>query len=224
MTITLSARDKGPEKLMLRAGLDEVGWGALAGDLVSVVVVMREEDLHLLPSGVSDSKRVSARMRESLFTQLCATVYDKGMGVVHPWEIDKLGPKRALQESYKRALEELRCTPDLLIVDGTEEMNKVWCWTGKQLCEPKADFNHKEVSVASMIAKVYRDFGMVQAHHEVVKKYGISYGWDDNKGYGGSKHLDAIQKHGLMFGPDEDRYFHRKSYCKKLAVTCQVRQ
>jgi ribonuclease HII len=200
---------------LLRAGLDEVGWGSLAGDLVSVVVVVREQDIGLLPKGVNDSKRTSTKTRDALYFQLCDTVFDKGLGVVHPWEIDELGPSRALQESYTRALAELRYTPDVLIVDGSADFNKVQSFKGKQIVEPKADYNHQEVSIASMIGKVFRDRGMVQIAKEVKDKFGLDYGWAENKGYGGAFHTQQILKHGLMIGPDKEKYYHRKSYCKK---------
>src|SRR5512140_335069 len=79
------------EKLI--AGLDEVGWGSAAGPLVSVVAVLKESDMALIPKGVTDSKRLTWMKREAFFLQLCAAVTDVGLGSVEPWEIDKMGPK-----------------------------------------------------------------------------------------------------------------------------------
>jgi ribonuclease HII len=201
---------------LLTGGLDEVGWGSLAGPIVSVVAVMTKKDLLLLPKGVTDSKKLSPLRRESFFLQLCAAVTDVGLGAVEPWEIDKMGPKFALQESYNRALAELHHAPDLLIVDGSEWTNRVKGWAGKQEVVPKADFKFKEVSIASIIAKVVRDRVMVERAARLKKLGFPDYNWAENKGYGTPDHFAAIQNHGLLFGPEHDGYQHRKSYCKNL--------
>lgn len=199
----------------MRGFYDEVGWGSGAGPIVSVVAVLRNGDEALLPKGVTDSKRLSALQRETFFPTLCALVADIGIGSVEPWEIDSMGPKFALQETYTRALMELHLKPDLLIVDGTEWTNRVKYWGGKQLVIPKADFIHKEVSIASIVAKVIRDRAMVE-RAAARRKLGFpDYNWAENKGYLTSDHMAAIQQHGLLFGPDP-HYQHRRSYCKNL--------
>jgi ribonuclease HII len=202
-----------PEEELV-AGLDEVGWGAGAGPIVSVVVVTRAKDLMFLPKGVTDSKKLSEIRRRSLLLPLLEAAYDKGLGAVEAWEIDKLGPKWALQESYKRALGELHCVPDMLIVDGTEWGNRVNSWAGKQIIEPKADLNHVQVSMASIIAKVMRDQAMVEKAALMRKLGRPDYDWAVNKGYLTKTHTDAIEKHGLLMGPTI--YEHRRSYCSKF--------
>jgi ribonuclease HII len=195
--------------MLLTGGLDEVGWGALAGPIVSVVTVFRREDLLRLPSGVTDSKAISAIKRASLYIPLCNAVYDVGVGHAWAWEIDELTPGKALQLSYQRAIEDLRVVPHQLYVDGK---NEVRSWKGKQICEPKADFKYAEVSAASIIAKHFRDTMM----KDLSKRWPM-YGWDGNSGYGTPDHLAAIERHGLLMSPvDKADYQHRKSYCKKL--------
>lgn len=197
---------------MLTAGLDEVGWGSPAGPLVSVVAVVQESDLAFLPKGVTDSKKLTDKKREMFFEQICAAVTDVGLGSMEPWEIDKIGPYCALQESYKRALSELRVTPDVLIVDGK---NRVQAFKGQQIIEPKADLNHKSVSIASIIAKVVRDWVMNERAARF-RKLGLDYAWEQNKGYLTKSHMAGIEKHGLLFGPDQELYQHRRSYCSDL--------
>jgi ribonuclease HII len=199
----------------LIGGLDEVGWGSPAGPIVSVVVVMTEKDKLFLPKGVTDSKKLSEKRRDAFYLQLCAAATDVGMGCVEPWEIDSMGPKFALQESYTRALAELRHKPDLLITDGTDWTNKVRSWGGPQKVEPKADLNYVEVSAASIIAKVWRDLLMTLRDAELRKK-GLDYNWRKNKGYLTPDHIQAIEKHGLLFGPEPEFYQHRRSYCANL--------
>jgi ribonuclease HII len=201
---------------MLVAGLDEVGWGAAAGPLVSVVVVMKDADYLLIPKGVTDSKKLTALRREAFFNQLYAAVTDKGIGAVFPDEIDRMSPKWALQESYKRALGELKCVPDKLIVDGTEWTNMVKSWKGPQVVVPKADLHHVEVSVASILAKVIRDRVMADLARKFKKNGWPDYGWEKNSGYLTPSHIQAIHKYGLLYGPDPELYQHRRTYTSDL--------
>ena len=191
---------------MLVAGLDEVGYGAFAGPYISVVAVFREEDLQNLSSHVRDSKQLTFVMRQSLYLGLCKAAFDVGVGYASPYEIDNQGATDALQLSYTRACQDLRSTPDVLYVDGN---NRVRAWVGKQVIEPKADAKYKQVSAASIIAKVIRDCIMTDEH----KKY-PQYNFIGNKGYGTPDHIAAIEKHGFLF--DGDHYIHRRRYCNKL--------
>jgi ribonuclease HII len=64
----------------------------------------------------------------------------------------------------------------------------------------KADLSIKEVSAASILAKVSRDRFIV----EKAKEYPL-YGFEDHKGYGTKDHIAAIKKYGLCD-------LHRKSF------------
>lgn len=194
---------------MLVGGLDEVGWGAICGPIISVVACFRREDLALLPAGVKDSKQVTKKAKDSLYLPLCAAAHDVGIGHAWPWEIDTLGPYNALQLSYTRALGELRRPPDLLIVDGS---NRIRSFKGEQRVEKKADVNHIQVSAASIIAKVFRDRAMVK-----LSRLHPHYRWEENKGYESQAHGEAIRRHGLLISSEHhpDRYVHRKAFCSK---------
>jgi ribonuclease HII len=193
-------------------GLDEVGWGALAGPIISVVAVFRDEDVDHLPTTIKDSKRTSEKQREMMYLEICRLSLDIGIGHAFPWEIDELGPMNALQLSYTRALEELKHKPDWLIVDGTVHTNKVRSWKGPQYCEPKADLNQRPVSAASMVAKVFRDRLMCQE----AKRF-PQYNWERNKGYGSRDHQEAIRKYGLIINEKRrEFYMHRKCYCQRF--------
>lgn len=92
----------------LIGGLDEVGWGSLAGPIVSVVTVFRAEDLNRMPKGVKDSKQCSELQRAGLYGPIHQLAWAIGIGHAWPWEIDQYGPFPSLQLSYRRALEEVR--------------------------------------------------------------------------------------------------------------------
>jgi ribonuclease HII len=196
---------------LVTGGLDEVGWGALAGPIISAVAVFRPQDLKLLPSGVRDSKKCSEKLRTMLFDPIIQACFDIGLGHAWPWEIDSYGPFQALQLSYSRAIEELHPArrPNLLIVDGK---NKVYGYQGEQKVEPKADVRYQEVSAASIVAKVFRDRIMV----DYAKKF-PGYCWEVNKGYGTPDHLAAIREKGLLVDlSDRSLYLHRQRFCQKL--------
>jgi ribonuclease HII len=203
-----------PSDYELVAGLDEVGWGAGAGPIVSVMVVMRTSELKSLPKGIGDSKKLSSIKRKSILKQLCDTVAEFGVGVAEPQEIDKMSPKWALQETYTRALNELKLKPEVLFVDGNEWMNKVQAFKGPQFVIPKADSTIVQVSIASIIAKEIRD-SIMEDRAVIMKKAGLSdYNWASNKGYLTADHTAEIKKHGLLLGPTH--YEHRRSYCSKF--------
>lgn len=191
-------------------GLDEVGYGALAGPFISVVTLFRDKDLKFLPSGVTDSKKLSHTKLETLYDPICAAAYDIGLGHAWPWEIDQLGPKAALQLCYQRSLEDLAVAkPTTLFVDGD---TGVAGWGGKQIIEPKADLKYLWVSAASIVAKVWRDRLMTQLARKFPK-----YEWNVNKGYGTHDHEQAILKHGLLISPTNPaEYIHRRRFCRKF--------
>lgn len=196
-------------EIEIQGGIDEVGYGALAGPFISVVAVFRPKDFTFLPSGITDSKKLTHDKLEALYEPICAAASDIGIGYALPSEIDLLGVSDALQLCYKRALEEITTKPTVLLVDG---VNEVKAWAGRQVVEPKADLNHKAVSAASIVAKVWRDRLMV----ELSKKF-PNYGWESNKGYGSKEHSDAIKKYGLVIpGSNQNEYQHRKIYCKRF--------
>lgn len=203
---------------MVIGGLDEVGWGALAGPVISVVAVFRDIDLTLLPPGVTDSKKLDKPKREALFEPLIAAAYDVGIGHAWPWEVDSLSPAEALHLSYRRAWEEIHPTrrPELLIVDGS---NRVRGLTVKQQVEPKADFKYQQVSAASIIAKVFRDRIMDSYASQRRAKGLPDYDWGSNSGYGSAAHMEAIKKFGLLINENNyDEYIHRRRYCKRFLI------
>lgn len=192
----------------LIGGLDEVGFGAWAGPIISVVAVFDADALRKLPAGVTDSKKTTEKQRSMLYLPIIDAAIDVGIGHVWPYEIDSVGVSDALQVCYARALHDLMSQPPTLIVDGNKS---VWRYGGKQIVEPKADLNHPQVSAASMIAKHFRDRIMI----DYAKLFPV-YGWEKNKGYGSHDHEEAIRKHGIL--TTEPHYLHRQLYCRKVLL------
>ena len=175
-------------------GIDEVGRGPLAGPLVVGAVILPEEKPEWVFS-LRDSKKLSMKKREELSAIILAEVPAYGFGWVFPEELDSVGISEALRLATRRAVEEVQKRKVAflqIVIDG-----KVNFLSGTSLAQfvstaVKADDLIKEVSAASIIAKVARDNYM----KEVAGKF-PGYGFEKNVGYGTAMHLRAIQENGI---------------------------
>lgn len=196
-------------------GIDEVGRGPLAGPLVVGAVILPEEKNGMeWFSELKDSKKISAKKREKLNDTILAEA-KVGLGWVSSDEIDNVGISEALRLATKRAVksvQRLHVAFSQIVIDG-----KVNFLAGTPLEEyvsvlVKADDLIKEVSAASIVAKVARDNYM----HELAVKF-PEYGFDKHVGYGTRAHIEAINKYGVCSE-------HRLSFepCKSLTGFCNA--
>jgi ribonuclease HII len=176
-------------------GVDEVGRGSPAGPMYVGLVIV-DAGTGPPPTGVRDSKLLTARAREELVPRIRAWAPECSIGMASPAEIDVLGITGALRLAGARALAVLSVSPDQLIVDGNYDwITPVHEDGGARrpavTTKIKADLTCTSVAAASILAKVARDavmVGLAEAFPE--------YGWAVNKGYGTTDHLDAIRRHG----------------------------
>ncbi len=174
------------------AGIDEVGRGPLAGPVVACAAIIKlkvkSEKLKVF-DGIRDSKQLSERQREKFYEILTNNnQIDYGIGIVSEKIIDKINILNASLLAMKKAAENLEIKPDFLLIDGR--------WTLKnypisQIAIPNGDKNVFSISVASIIAKVYRDRMLINFQ----KKY-PEYGFEKHKGYGTKLHMKALKKYG----------------------------
>ncbi|HXV14092.1 MAG TPA: ribonuclease HII [Candidatus Krumholzibacteria bacterium] len=181
------------------AGVDEAGRGALAGPVVAAAVVLRE-DCNLIR--IYDCKAVAEADRESLFLDIVASAVSVGIAFSHPAVIDRDNILRATLASMHRAVEALRLTPDIVLIDGREGIQ----WPGRVVPVIKGDAKSLCVAAASIVAKVARDRFMRRLHRAFP-----SYHFDQNKGYGTRDHLAAIAAFGAAA-------VHRRSFLGKVVA------
>ena len=182
-------------------GIDEVGRGPLAGPLVVGAVILPASRPDWV-ADLRDSKKLSVKKREEL-SELILAECSCGLGWVSASEIDEIGISKALSLACSRAVKSVQKlhTPfSEIVIDGKVNFLKGTALENFVSTMPKADDLVKEVSAASIIAKVARDHYM----YELDSKY-PGYGFSSHVGYGTAKHMVAISELGIS--PE-----HRKSF------------
>ena len=178
-------------------GIDEVGRGPLAGPVVAGAVILPKAcDILYL----NDSKKLSEKMRETLYDEIMEKAVATGIGIIGPQRIDEINILQATYEAMRMAIGNLKVRPDLLLNDAVTipEVNI------RQVPIIKGDAKSASIAAASIIAKVTRDRLMVQ-YEEVLPGYGFA----SNKGYGSALHIQAIQEMGAT-------PIHRQSFIKNF--------
>jgi len=167
------------------AGVDEAGRGPLAGPVYAAAVILPRDGI---PSGINDSKRLSARQREQLDPLIRACALAVHVASVGVEEIDRVNILQASLKAMRTAIAGLgHPPPDHVLVDGN-------ITPGSGLPETAiVDGDSKSVSIAaaSILAKVARDRFM----EEMDTRY-PGYGFARNKGYGTREHLEALARLG----------------------------
>jgi ribonuclease HII len=102
----------------LLAAIDEVGRGALAGP-VTVGIVVVHAGTRTAPTGLRDSKLLTAAAREALVPRLRRWAVAWAVGHAEPGEIDAFGILAALRLAGTRALRRLPALPDAVLLDGS---------------------------------------------------------------------------------------------------------
>lgn len=143
---------------------------------------------------LTDSKKLSAKKRSELNEYILQEALAAGLGWVPASEIDKYGLSNALRLATNRAVKQVlqkQIPFDEIIIDGTVNFLCNTPLEDKVTTMKKADFLIKEVSAASIIAKVARDNYMI----ELASKY-PEYGFEKHVGYGTAAHMQALVKYG----------------------------
>lgn len=199
-------------------GIDEVGRGPWAGPLVVGACVLNsrfdekenEIETETWQDELNDSKKLTAKKREKLAPTIKEKAKATGLGWVSAKELDEIGLAEALKLATHRAVFELikkstgvkldentlknlpeKLPFDEIIIDGTSNFLKDTDLENLVSVLPKADAKIKEVSAASIIAKVARDNYM----KDIAEKY-PGYAFEKHVGYGTAAHKKALQELG----------------------------
>lgn len=181
------------------AGVDEVGRGCLFGDVVAAAVIMPQE---LIIEGVNDSKKLTDKKREQLYTQIMEQAFAVGVGHVSAAVIDEINIRQAARLAMKIALEQLTVTPDYILVDAETVDMPI-----PQQSIIKGDANSHSIAAASIIAKVTRDRLCAGEWEEQYPGYGIA----GHKGYATKLHRERILELGVT-------PLHRRSFLGNLLL------
>lgn len=185
-----------PEKQTLNSnhsfivGVDEVGRGCLFGGVVAAAVAMPLKKIHLLKEiGVKDSKKLTAKKREALVSQIQSLVTSYCIVEIDNQTIDRLNIFQASLQAMTEAIVGLSISPYLCLIDGKFTLPRL---PFPQLSLIKGDARSPLIASASILAKVWRDQKMLE--------YDLQYPHYDlknNKGYPTKKHKEAIALCGL---------------------------
>lgn len=179
------------------AGMDEVGRGPLAGPVVAACVILPEEPLI---EYVNDSKKLSAKRRETLYPLIkeAATAY--GLGWVGQEEIDQINILNATKKAFCIAYQEMGRPCEEALVDAVSGL----AIPARQHPIIHGDAASYLIAAASILAKVERDAYMDEMH-EVYPQYGFNR----NKGYGTAEHIAALREYGPC-------PLHRRSFIRGI--------
>lgn len=206
--------------------IDEAGRWPLAWPMhIGIITPLKKFD----KTSFMDSKKLSKKQRENLFIKIekLKQKWKINFAIwnVNNLEIDKLGMTKALNLAIRRWLSEIFFSENKKGIT-KKEINKrqkenweviklIIDWNNKFWLDKdlgievqtviKWDDKIKEISMASILAKVSRDWIM---ENEMDKKY-PKYNFKKHKWYGTKEHRDLI----LKYGPCK---IHRKLFLRKI--------
>jgi ribonuclease HII len=206
-------------------GLDEVGRGALAGQVSVGGVLLKKSALAGLKQAIydgsklidlNDSKKLKMPTRELIVSELeelaASSVLSSIVKSRSALQVDKYGILvcifKLMKEIISYFIKTHKLEPGklLVLVDGRQlipQLKKII----KQKAIIKGDTQSLVIASAANLAKVSRDQKMQSLAKK--KKY-ANYLWESNMGYGSLKHRQAVLKDGLSD-------LHRKSFCRNLS-------
>ncbi len=178
--------------ITLIAGVDEVGRGPLIGPVVAAAVILPQ---NYKLEGLTDSKKLSEKKRESFYEIIKKDALAIGIGIVSEKIIDEVNIYEATKIAMKEAINNLKIKPEHILIDAMPLDLDI-----PTTSIIKGDLLSITISAASVIAKVTRDHML----YEIDKEYPM-YDLKNNKGYGTKKHMKAIKEYGIT-------KYHRLSY------------
>lgn len=207
-------------------GVDEAGRGPLFGSVYTSAVILPDCEEEFDRSVLKDSKKFTSEKKiNQVFDYIIDNCHYFSIDYSTQEEIDKFNilqaTQRSMHKSIHNVIEKLMNSEERLIdktsllksivilVDGNYFKPFTYLYNDNlyginHKCVIKGDSIHKEISAASILAKVSRDKYIkefIEENPDYQKKYELL----SNKGYGTKKHIEGIKKYGYS-------EFHRKSF------------
>lgn len=187
----------------IEIGVDEAGRGALAGPVTVSACIMPFGFEHPL---IKDSKLLNEQQRKDARRIVLDNAIAYSIVHIYPEQIESTNILRATLQGMNQCLTEVRKNQnfDFILVDGDQFHG----FDGIPF-ETIVGGDNKYVSIAaaSILAKTERDVMMKELDIE-----NPGYGWNSNKGYGTSAHINAIKE----LGPNK---IHRPSFISHLLTS-----
>jgi ribonuclease HII len=182
---------------MIEAGCDEAGRGCLAGPVFAAAVILKKGETI---DGLRDSKKLTKAKREDLRGIIMESAESWAVASCTVEEIDRWNILQASVKAMHRAIENLRTTPEHLLIDGNyfKPFSEIPYST-----IVGGDDVYLSIAASSVLAKTYRDDFMVDLGLEYPE-----FGFERHKGYATPQHISAIEKFGYTD-------VHRKSFSLK---------
>ena len=203
------------EQKRIVIGTDEAGRGCGAGGVFASAVCFNNRSQELMEelTELNDSKKLSAKKRESLFD----IIKEKTVNSTICIEVDEIERINILNASLKAMRmactdvinqlypikedrETLAKNEIMILVDGNK---RIFNFDYSQKYVIKGDATSASIAAASILAKVSRDRYMLKLDEEFPQ-----YKWKENAGYLTKEHMALIDKYGLC-------KYHRPSYLEK---------
>jgi ribonuclease HII len=222
------------DSTILELGIDEAGRGPLFGRVYAAAVILPKDDRfpHEL---MKDSKKFTNHKK---LDEAANIIMEKAIAYSVKYaentEIDMLNPLKATMKIMNDCVSEIidkmsnkdeheyeyeYKPPNFhLLVDGSYFRPRVRLdKNGKSMsipytCVTSGDDTYTSIAAASILAKHHRD-AYIDSICEKYEGLNELYDLKKNKGYGTSKHLDAIKKYGIT-------KWHRKTFgiCKEAKI------
>ena len=164
-------------------GIDDAGRGSMLGPLVIAGILLDKKNIRKLSAlGVKDSKKLSPKLRESLYKKILEIVDDYHVAKISPRIIDASVKKHCLNDLEAKYMAKVvaRLNPEVSFVDSCDVNPSRFGRNISQLSGNHkiksyhhADSRFVVVSAASILAKVSRDRAILKLR----EKYDLGSGY-----------------------------------------------
>ena len=167
------------------AGVDEAGRGPLCGPVCAAAVILNPDNT---PKGIADSKKLSARKRETLAEAIKSEAVSWAIAWASVAEIDQLNILGASMLAMRRAIDALPTRPDMVLIDGNRLPSDLEMPAQAIV---KGDALVSAIAAASILAKTARDEEMLRLH-AIYPDFGL----DRHMGYPTRLHTEVLARLG----------------------------